>query len=127
VIYPEANFARDSLVGMGLVLHRLAAADGPVSALARNYDRFHLAKIQRRCPAGRARALVAWAREAWSDRPVDLLDGVKVRVEDGWFIVRPSNTEPIVRVMAEGPTAERAAELAASIMEDVQAWLSGKE
>ena len=124
VIWPSVNFARDSLVGMGLVLHRLAAADRKVSALAAEYDRFQTVKLQRHCPAEQARAILRRAREAWADRPVDTTDGVKVRLEDGWFILRGSNTEPIVRVMAEGPTEARARAIAEGVMEEVGRWLA---
>ena len=40
------------------------------------------------------------------------IDGVRVDLEDGWFLVRPSNTEPVIRVTSEGVTEERAEELA---------------
>jgi phosphomannomutase len=124
VIWPAVNFARDSLVGMALVMHRLAAAGRPVSALAGDYDRFRVVKLQRHCPAEQARAILRRAREAWADRPVDTTDGVKVRLEDGWFILRASNTEPIVRVMAEGPSDERAREIAETVMEEVGRWIA---
>jgi phosphomannomutase len=109
---------------MALVLHRLAAAGRPVSALAAAYDRFRVVKLQRHCPAEQARAILRRAKDAWADRPVDTTDGVKVRLEDGWFILRGSNTEPIVRVMAEGPTDERAREIAESVMEEVGRWIA---
>ena len=124
VIWPSVNFARDSLVGMALVLHRLAAAGRKVSALAADYDRFRVVKLQRHCPAEQARAILRRAKEAWADRPVDTTDGVKVRLEDGWFILRGSNTEPIVRVMAEGPSDERAREIAESVMDEVGRWIA---
>jgi phosphomannomutase len=124
VIWPTVNFARDSLVGMALVLHQLAASGSRVSALAAAYDRFHVVKLQRHCPAEQARAILRHAREAWVDRPIDLTDGVKVRLEDGWFILRGSNTEPIVRVIAEGPTEGRAREIATRVMDDVGGWIA---
>jgi phosphomannomutase len=124
VIWPAVNFARDSLVGMALVLHQLAASGERVSSLAAAYDRFHVVKLLRHCPAEQARAILRRAREAWADRPVDLTDGVKVRLEDGWFILRGSNTEPIVRVIAEGPSEERARAIAQRVMDDVGAWIA---
>jgi phosphomannomutase len=123
VLYPPANFARDSLVGMGLVLHLLAQTRKTVSALAAPYAGFRVVKLQRHCPADRAREVLKRARRAWADRPLDLLDGVKVRVEEGWFSIRPSNTEPIVRVLAEGPSEGAARELALRVMADLEAWL----
>ena len=124
VIWPAVNFARDSLVGMGLVLHRLAASGQPVSALASEYDRFKVVKLQRHCPAEQGRTVLARAREAWAGRPVDLTDGVKVRLEDGWFILRASNTEPIVRVIAESATEERARAIAEQVLAEVGRWLA---
>jgi phosphomannomutase len=124
VIWPAVNFARDSLVGMGLVLHHLAASGTRVSALAAAYDRFHVVKLQRHCPAEQARTILRRAREAWAGHPVDLTDGVKVRLEDGWFILRGSNTEPIVRVIAESSTEEKARALATRVMDDVGGWIA---
>ena len=122
VIWPAVNFARDSLVGMALVLHQLAASGRAASALAAEYDRFHVVKLQRHVPAEQARAILRRAREAWAHHPLDLTDGVKVRLEDGWFILRGSNTEPIVRVIAESATEEKARALAERVMDDVARW-----
>jgi phosphomannomutase len=122
VIYPKVNFARDSLVAMALVLQRLAESGRPLSALARTYDRFHVFKRQRHCPADQVRLVLRRAREAWSGHPLDLRDGVKVRLEEGWFILRGSNTEPILRVIAEAATAEAAEALAERVMSDVASW-----
>ena len=122
VIWPAVNFARDSLVGMALVLHRLAGSGEKVSALASVYDGFRVVKLQRHCPAEQGRAILARAKEAWAGRPLDLTDGVKVRLEDGWFILRASNTEPIVRVIAESATEERARAIAEAVLAEGRAW-----
>ena len=71
--------------------------------IAAEYDRFRVVKLQRHCPADRARAILPRARAAWAGGRLDLTDGVKVRLDDGWFILRASNTEPIVRVIALPP------------------------
>jgi phosphomannomutase len=109
---------------MGLVLHRLAASGQSVSALASEYDRFKVVKLQRHCPAEQGRTVLARAREAWAGRPVDLTDGLKVRLEDGWFILRASNTEPIVRVIAESSTEDRARAIAEQVLSEVGRWLA---
>jgi phosphomannomutase len=122
VIWPRVNFARDSLVGMALVLHRLAASESSVSQLAGEHADFCMVKLLRHCPAELARSLAGRARAAWQGRPIDTSDGLKVRLEDGWFILRPSNTEPVVRVIAEARTEARAREIAERVMADVAAW-----
>jgi phosphomannomutase len=120
VLYPRVNFGRDSLVAMALILHRLSETGQSVAELAAVYDRFRVVKIQRHCPVDRARALLAKAREIWGEHSPDLLDGVKVRLPEGWFILRPSNTEPIVRVIAEAATEEAARVLAEGAWSQVE-------
>jgi phosphomannomutase len=56
----------------------------------------------------------------YDDYPLDKRDGVKVSLPDGWFLVRGSNTEPIIRVVAEGPTEERAREIVNHVFTQVR-------
>jgi len=121
VLYPKVNFGRDSLVGMALVLHRMAETGRSVADLAAAYDGYRVVKILRPCPIDRARVLLVKARELWAEHSPDLLDGVKVRLPEGWFIIRPSNTEPVVRVIAEAATEDAARGLAE------QAWALAAE
>ena len=121
VLYPKVNFGRDSLVGMALVLHRLAETGRSVADLAAPYDAYRVVKILRPCPIDRARVLLEKARGLWAEHSPDLLDGVKVRLPEGWFIIRPSNTEPVVRVIAEAGTEDAARGLAE------QAWTLAAE
>jgi phosphomannomutase len=120
VLYPKVNFGRDSLVAMALILHRLAETGRSVAGLAAAYDRFRVVKIQRHCAIDRARVLLQKAREIWAEHSPDLLDGVKVRLPEGWFIVRPSNTEPIVRVIAEASSEEAARALAERAWNEIE-------
>jgi phosphomannomutase len=55
---------------------------------------------------------------------MDLRDGVKVQFDDRWFLVRGSNTEPIIRVVAEAPTEEAARQLADEVFALVAATVS---
>jgi phosphomannomutase len=125
VLYPKVNFGRDSLVGMALILHRLSESGRSVADLAAEYDRFRVVKIQQHCPIDRARLLITKARETWADLSPDLTDGIKVRTRDpeGWFIVRPSNTEPLVRVIAEAATEKDARALAERVAAEVEAMV----
>jgi phosphomannomutase len=108
VMYPRVNFARDSLVGMALVLHLLAETGQTVSELLAELPRSFMVKQRVACRSDRIRAALAAVREAYAPRPMDLRDGVKVTTPDGWFLVRGSNTEPIIRVVAEAETEARA-------------------
>jgi len=59
-------------------------------------------------------------RAAYAGSPIDLQDGVKVTLADGWFQVRGSNTEPIVRLVAEARTAARVEEIALEVARKVE-------
>ncbi len=93
--------------GMLAALHVLAALGtgaGPLSALLQAYDRYAASGEINSVvadPAGRLAAL----RAHYASRPQDELDGLTVDLGDGaWFNVRPSNTEPLLRLNVEGPS-----------------------
>jgi phosphomannomutase len=124
VIYPAVNFARDSLVGMGLILHLLVASGRPVSELAASLPRGEMVKMQFPCPSQRLAEILRKARQHYGAFPMDVRDGVKVMRPDGWFLLRGSNTEPVLRVVAEGPDEAAARALAESARDQVMRWLS---
>jgi phosphomannomutase len=108
VIYPSINFARDSQVGMALILHLLAGSGKTVSALMAELPRFCMVKEKLTCPSNRIPDVLRMVKREYADMPMDTRDGVKVMLPNGWFHVRGSNTEPIVRVVAEAPTEAQA-------------------
>lgn len=120
VIYPRINFARDSLAGMALILHLLADSGVPVSRLVAGLPPFFMVKERLSFPSHRIGEMLARIRREYAACPIDARDGVKVTLPEGWFIVRGSNTEPVVRVVAEAPSEEAAMRIARSIMEKVK-------
>ncbi len=101
VIYPRINFARDSQVGMALILHLLAESGRSVSSLMADLPRYSMVKEKITCPSNKIPEVLRAMRAAFGHLPVDTRDGIKVTLADGWFLVRGSNTEPIIRVVAE--------------------------
>ena len=112
VIYPAVNFGRDSLVGIALVLHLLADAAEPLSSIVAALPPSGMVKAQTACPSQRVADVLRRVRQVYAQHPMDLRDGVKVLLGDAWFHVRGSNTEPIVRVVAEAATETAARGLA---------------
>ena len=117
VIYPRINFARDSLVGMALVLHLLAETNLTVSELVAELPRSYMVKEKLACRSDAIRGVLRMVRDEYAEHPLDLRDGVKVTTPDGWFLVRGSNTEPIIRIVAEAEDEARARRM----IEDVRA------
>jgi phosphomannomutase len=125
VIYPRINFARDSLVGIGLLLHRLAESGRTVSELASALPPLEIWKIQFPFPSQRLGEVFRRARREYAEYPIDLRDGVKVTLPDAWFLLRGSNTEPVMRVVAEATGEDAARALAERIKDRVTEWLGG--
>ncbi len=119
VIDPRVGFVRDSFVGMALVLDLLAETGEPLSRLVDALPKFAMVKGAFPRPGGSGPEAVAalWdsIRDAYPDAADDRRDGLRLTWHDRWVHVRASNTEPIVRVIAEGPRADVAEALAAAV------------
>ena len=120
VIYPRLNFARDSLVGMALILHLLAETGQTITELVSTLPRFVMIKEKLVCPSDKIPAVLRVLRQEYAAYPMDLRDGVKVSLPDGWFLVRGSNTEPIIRVIAEAKTEADARAIIDRVYSQVQ-------
>jgi phosphomannomutase len=112
VIEPRVGFVRDSFVGMALVLDLMAAEGRPLSALADELPSF--AMVKEKYPLGGVPVAELFDRiaDAHPDAASDRRDGLRLDWPECWAHVRASNTEPIVRVIAEAPDEARARELA---------------
>jgi phosphomannomutase len=85
------------------VLAALGSQDAPLSALVAQYDRY-VASGEINSTVADQQARMEALRAAWTDRDdvrLDDLDGLTVTAADWWFNVRPSNTEPLLRLNAE--------------------------
>ena len=124
VIYPRINFARDSLVGIALVLHLLAESGKSVSQLLETIPRYSIVKEKMSCPSQRIPVVLRMLRQEFAKFPMDTRDGVKVMTPDGWFLVRGSNTEPIIRIVAEATSEAQAKKTVAELYKQVAGWAS---
>ncbi len=120
VIYPRINFCRDSQVGIALILHLLAETGKSVSEILAELPRFRMVKEKLECPSDKIAEVLKLIRREYAAQPMDLRDGVKVTTDDGWFHVRGSNTEPILRVVAEATDEARARQMVARVLEQIE-------
>jgi len=122
VILPDVHLGRDAPVAATLALALLAAARTPVSAIVNSAPRYTILKAKIPRPDGSLEpayaALAAAVRGAAADRQ----DGLRLALADRWVHLRPSGTEPVVRIIAEAPSRGEAAEL----IERGRAALSGQ-
>ena len=110
VIYPALHVGRDAPVAAALALEWLARTGRPVSALVAAAPRYTIVKAK--LPRGPALEPVYTAlRRRYADAAADAQDGLRLAWRDRWLHVRPSNTEPIIRLIAEAPTRAEAERL----------------
>jgi phosphomannomutase len=105
VIYPAINPCRDSFVGMGLVLESLAQENKSVSALVKKIPSYCMSKTKVSSPRVDVARLARALRAAFKGARFDTQDGVRIDFENAWAHIRPSNTEPVMRIVLEAPTA----------------------
>jgi phosphomannomutase len=110
VMYPALHVGRDAPLAAALVLTLLARDRRTVSELVAAAPRYQIvkAKVER---GGDLAAGYAALRGRFADASADTRDGLRLAWRDRWLHVRPSNTEPIIRLIAEAPTGAAAEQL----------------
>jgi phosphomannomutase len=98
---------------VALILHHLARSGRTVSELVAASPSYAIVK-DKAPRGGDLAALYRSLREKFADAGVDDRDGLRLGWKDRWLHVRPSGTEPIVRLIAEAPTAAEARSLIAA-------------
>lgn len=114
VIDPRVGFVRDSFSGMALILDLMAATGVPLSKLVNDLPQYAMVKEKYELSPGSPPVADLFDKiaDAHADAKCDRRDGLRLDWHDCWAHIRASNTEPIVRVIAEASDRERAHELA---------------
>src|SRR5439155_11006440 len=99
VIDPRVGFVRDPFIGMGLILNLMAETGKKLSELVGELPAYHIVKDKYAMPRAHLPQLFADLEKKWTAAKVNRLDGLRLDWPDRWLHVRPSNTEPIVRVI----------------------------
>jgi len=110
-IDPRVGYIRDSFVGMALILDAMAARNMRVSQLADELPRYEIYKTKYQLVPETTASVFDALERRFDDASPDRLDGLRLDWPGRWLLVRASNTEPIVRVIAEAKTVEEAKQL----------------
>lgn len=118
-IDPRVGLVRDSFVGMAQLLDAMAARNLPISQLAQPLPRYHIVKTKTTLDQRLVPRALEVLQSHFGDATADRTDGLRLDWPDRWLLVRASNTEPIVRLIAEATTqadAERLCQEAAALI-----------
>jgi phosphomannomutase len=113
VILPDVHLGRDAPVAAALVLQLLHASGEPLTATVARYPQYRIVKEKLDRPPGPLHTVYETLRGEFADADVDMQDGLRLSWPDRWVHVRPSGTEPIVRVIAEARNETEARQLIA--------------
>jgi len=106
VIYRDLHLGRDGILGIALIVQLLAEERTPLSELLRVLPRYVIMKQKVSVPPDRRKEALghveSLAKQLGAE--TDTCDGVKLILPDRWLHVRPSNTEPVLRIITEAPT-----------------------
>ncbi len=121
IIYPALHYGRDALVGIALFLTHLAKSGMRTSELRRTYPDYFMVKgrIERQ-PSLSLERIFSFLLDKYGHLPINTEDGLRIDFPEGWVHLRPSNTEPIVRLYAEAKSPEDAEQLAGAVQADIQ-------
>jgi phosphomannomutase len=107
VIYPTINMARDSFVGIALILEILAKRNQTVSECVKSLPKYEMLK-DKMPVSGSLEKMYKNMKNYFTDCQINELDGLRLDFTDKtWIHLRPSNTEPIIRLYGEAKTKER--------------------
>ncbi|MFV0346868.1 MAG: phosphoglucosamine mutase [Bacteroidales bacterium] len=116
IIYPEAHYGRDALVGIALFLTLLAEKEGKCSELRQQYPEYHSSKNKLTLTEGTdVDNILEKVKAHYSNHDINLIDGVKITLDKQWVHLRKSNTEPIIRIYSEAKTEAEAKTLAEEV------------
>lgn len=126
VIYPELHYGRDALVGIALFLSHLANEYKGMSVLKASYPQYVMIKDKLKLELGTDLKMVfEQIQNKYKNYPINDIDGLKIDFDDEWVHLRASNTEPIIRIYAEGTSLNVVKNISAKIKQDVMEVLRG--
>ncbi|MDX2181113.1 MAG: hypothetical protein SFV18_16075 [Bryobacteraceae bacterium] len=103
VMIPKFRFVYDGIATMLTLLEMLAARGEPFSAIAQALPRYEMLKEEIPLARRRIPQMLETLGDKFSAAEINRLDGLRAELDDAWFHVRVSQTEPLVRAIAEAP------------------------
>jgi len=123
VIVPDLHYGRDALIGTALFLSNMAHKKLSARALRKTYPEYFVSKnkIEMSDPAKIEEALTK-VEQHFAKEKINKMDGLRIdfEAERKWFILRKSNTEPIIRIYAEAPLEATADALAREVIDIIK-------
>ncbi len=120
VIVPDFHYGRDALIGVALFLSHLASRKS-ARQLRAEYPEYFISKNKiELLPSVDLKKVFEHIQEKYKKDNINTIDGLKIEFDKDWVHLRPSNTEPIIRIYAESGFETTADNIAKRIMQDIK-------
>jgi phosphomannomutase len=120
IIVPELHYGRDALIGIALFLSHLATSNLQMSQLKNTYPNYTISKNKIELTADIDLSKIFDALKVkYAKQPINTIDGLKIEFDTDWVHLRPSNTEPIIRIYSESTNANTADNIAKKLIADI--------
>jgi len=119
IMVADVHTCRDSFSGMAFLLEYLAWSGKKISRLRNELPDYFMIKHKVKASFREARAILNKLGAKFSQGNTQTLDGLRVDYPDFWLHVRPSNTEPVVRIQVEGKSEDMAKRIFEQIMKEI--------
>ncbi len=123
VILPELHLGRDAPLAIALTLQQLAVTRMKASELRASLPQYFQAKNRIEIKDFDVNFILKEIEKKYKKEQIDKIDGLKILWTDSWVHIRPSNTEPIIRIYSEAKTKEEAEALGYRFIHEVESVL----
>lgn len=121
VILPDIHPCRDSFTAMGLILESMASSGKTISDLQKEVPKYYMIKDKIEGTQEQAYRIIRQLKKNYQNKGThSLIDGLKIQFKNYWFHIRPSNTEPIIRLIAEGKSKEKAERIIGQLKKEIE-------
>jgi len=124
IIVPDLHYGRDALIGIGLFLSFLATHKNGIRSFRSRYPDYFISKNKIELENGiDVGGIFEKIKKKYKKQPVNTEDGIKIEFDNDWVHLRPSNTEPIIRIYAESNFETTANNIALRLMQDIKEFI----
>ena len=121
IIVPDFHYGRDALIGIGLFLSHLANCKKGMKSLRNQYPDYFISKNKIDLENGiDVKSVFDKIKKKYKKNPINTEDGLKIEFDNDWVHLRPSNTEPVIRIYAESDFETKANNIAVQIIRDIK-------
>jgi phosphomannomutase len=124
IIVPDFHYGRDALIGIALILTHLAQSGKSLKKIRSSYPDYFISKNKIEMDNGvDLNTVFEKLKVKYKSNPHSTIDGLRIEFDNDWVHLRASNTEPIIRIIAESNFETTANNIASKLIKDIQEFI----